>query len=208
MEHRGVRADLPLQAISPTDVRSYRDALVKGGRAASTVNLAVKKTLNVPFAAAHRLGYIHINPVAAVESLKDRADSGRETFTAAQVAKLVVAAEGEWRGAILVGYYTGLRLGDVVGLLWEHLDLEEGLLTVRMRKTGGVVKVPLHGDFKSWIVERPRGSGKKPLFPSLFGKRTGGDGGLSAQFAKIIGAAGIERRQLRDGKGAGHRTST
>lgn len=207
-KHLGERAKLPLQAISPKDVRSFRDALAAGGRAASTVNLAVKKTLNVPFSAAHRLGYIEMNPVAAVESLKDRSDVGRETFAPEQVMKLAKAADTDWRGAILVGYYTGLRLGDVVSLVWECVNMEDRLLTVRMRKTGGAVAVPIHDELREWLEEQPRGIGKAPLFPSLTGKRTGGQVGLSAQFAALIKKAGIERRQVRVKKDAGRSTSS
>jgi integrase len=208
LEHLGARADLPLAAISPRDVRAFRDALAKGGRAASTVNLATKKTLNVPFAAAHRLGYIALNPVAGVEALKDRADNGRETFTTAQVLALADAAENDWRGAILAGYYTGLRLGDVASLLWESVDMDAAVLKVRTRKTGSAVAVPLHDELRTWLESQPRGIGKAPLLPSLIGKRTGGKVGLSAQFAKLIEKAGITRRLVRKGEGAGHRTSS
>ena len=53
----GPRAELSLAAISPADVRAYRDKLSTEGRAPSTVNLQIKKVLNVPFTAAQRLGY-------------------------------------------------------------------------------------------------------------------------------------------------------
>jgi hypothetical protein len=38
--HLDKRADLPLRAATPRDVRSFRDALRKDGRAAATVNFA------------------------------------------------------------------------------------------------------------------------------------------------------------------------
>jgi hypothetical protein len=38
--HLGKRADLPLRAATPRDVRSFRDALRKDGRAAATINFA------------------------------------------------------------------------------------------------------------------------------------------------------------------------
>ena len=43
LEFLGSRADLTLAAISPTDVRAYRDKLANEGRAASTVNLKSKR---------------------------------------------------------------------------------------------------------------------------------------------------------------------
>ena len=51
--HLGKRADLPLRAVTPKDVRSYRDALRKDGRAAVTVNFA-HKTIASALEAARR----------------------------------------------------------------------------------------------------------------------------------------------------------
>ena len=42
----------------------------------------------------------------------------------------------EWlRPAIFVGYYSGLRLSDVITLKWEELDLDDGFIVRKMRKT-------------------------------------------------------------------------
>ena len=47
---------------------------------------AIRGMLSVPFDVAHRLGFVPINPVSAVEVLKDRsAKPGREPFTAAGI---------------------------------------------------------------------------------------------------------------------------
>ena len=188
------------------DVRSYRDKLSREGRAAATVNLQIKKVLSVPFTSAQRLGYIPLNPCGAVDSLRVRA-SQRETFTLKQVAAIVATAEGDWGGAALCGYFTGLRLGDVCGLRWEAIDLEAGILRVQTAKTDTEIVAPLHPDLEKWLRSCRRGIGKAPVFPDLAGKRTGGAGGLSAQFARLLKKAGIIRKTIRSGDGAGHRTS-
>ncbi len=89
----------------------------------------------MPFLAALRLGFIPVNPVSAVESLRDDADASRETFTAEQVGKLLQKAEGDWKGAILLGYFTGLRLRDISEMRWESVDLKTGTLRLKPRKT-------------------------------------------------------------------------
>ena len=208
LTHLGQRAEMPLSAISPRDVRAFRDSLAAGGRAPSTVNLAIKKTLSVPFTAAHRLGYIPLNPVAGVETLKDEGHVGREVFTPEQMRALVTAAEGDWRGAILCGYFTGLRLRDVAELKWEAVDFDAGLLRVRTRKTDTALVLPLQKDFAEWLHAQTRGIGKAPIFRELAGKGTGGRYGLSGRFKAIMERAGIVARVVRDGEGAGRRTSS
>ncbi len=206
--HLGDRADLPLASISPRDVRSFRDSIAKRGCAPSTVNMAVKKTLSVPFLAALRLGYITMNPCAAVEPLRDDTDAERETFAGEQVTQLLNAAEGDWKGAILCGYFTGLRLRDVAEMKWEAVDFTAGVLRVKTRKTGVVLVLPLHPELVSWLRGQPRGIGKAPVFPDLAGKGTGGRYGLSGRFGAIMGAAGIKGRILRGANGKGRKTSS
>ncbi len=60
LEHLGARADKSIAAITPKDVRAFRDQLSKAGHSPSTVNQTVRKVLSAPFLAAHRLGYIQV----------------------------------------------------------------------------------------------------------------------------------------------------
>lgn len=208
LAHLGERADVPLGGISLRDVRGFRDALAKGGRAPSTVNMAVQKTLAAPFLAAVRLGYIKVSPCAGIGRLTDDADTERETFTTEQVGALVEAAEGDWKGAILCGYFTGLRLRDVAEMRWEAVDFDAGLLRIKTRKTGATLTLPLHDDFAEWLRSHPRGIAKAPIFLELAGKGTGGRFGLSGRFKAIMEKAGIKSRVLRDGDGKGRTTSS
>jgi integrase len=59
----------------------------------------------------------------------------RSVFAPKQVAKLVGAAEGDWKGAILLAYYTGARLRDVANMRWNAIDLKRQLITFMPSKT-------------------------------------------------------------------------
>lgn len=208
LEHLGERANLTLAAIGPKDVRSFRDALAKGGRSPGTVNQTIRKVLSAPFLSAMRLGYIPTNPCAAIEALRDDADSAREIFTAEQVGKLLGKAEGDWKGAILAGYFTGLRLRDVAELRWSAIDFKAGVLRIKTLKTGSALVVPLHEALTTWLHTQPRGIGQAPVFPSLAGKGTGGRHGLSGLFKAIMGQAEIKGRLTRGADGRGRKTSS
>ncbi len=209
LRHLGERSALTLAAISPKDIRSFRDALSKGGRAPSTVNQVIRKVLSVPFLAAKRLGYIPTNPCDGVESLKDDSEGERQTFSTEQVKALLSAAEGDWKGAILAGFYTGLRLRDITEMRWESLDFEAGNIRIKTKKTGTVLLVPIQADFAAWLKSQRRGIGKAPVFPELAGKGTGGRHGLSGRFKSIMEKAGIKGLILRSSEGsAGRQTSS
>jgi integrase len=210
LSHLAERAAQPLNAIASRDVRGFRDALAKRGQAPSTVNLSALKILSAPFTAALRMGYISVNPCAGVEALKDAADTEKDVFTPAQITALCDAAEGDWKGVILAGYFTGLRLKDITELRWEAIDLTEGLLCLRTSKTGARVTIPLAAEFNRWLSQQPLGIGKAPVFPSLAGKSGAGKSGLSMQFARIMAKAGIRGRALRQRQedGAGRTQSS
>lgn len=205
----GPRATAPLPSITPGDVAKFRDQLHEAGRAPSTVNVVIKKILSVPFEDARRRGYILSNPVQGVDAVKGRgaeADAGREPFTPAEVDKLLEVADelgkADWKGAILCAVTTGLRLGDVANLVWEAVDSESAMIRLKTQKTGMRQTSPLHSDFADWLAKRTAGIGKAPVFPSLHGRKAGGNRGLSMQFREIVDKAAIKGRVIeREGVG-------
>ncbi len=191
------RAKLPVQAITTGDVVRYRNSDLDKGKSPGTVRLNVV-VLSTAFNAARRRGLIDRNPCEAVEHPPAQ-KAERQSFTREQVVALVAAAEGDWRGAILTGFYTGARLGDIAALRWENVDLEKRVITFTPKKTaakGKTLVVPLHDDLERELLRRP-GVGKAPLFPSLIGKKTGGAHGLSRSFAMIMDRAGIRPEIIR-----------
>ncbi len=139
-------------------MREYRDGLIKGGRTPGTAN-GVVKILRAPLNAARRQGLIAHNPAEGVEMLATDTNE-KECFTPKQVKALVKAAEGDWKGLILAGYYTGARLGDLADLQWESVDLKREAIVFTQGKTGREIEIPLHPEFKRWLSDRA--GSKKP----------------------------------------------
>jgi integrase len=194
----GNRADLGLSHITPKDVLAYRNSIIAANKTARTANLSVK-VVSGAFNAAVRQHIIESNPATALESLPIKTEE-RATFTPLQVSKLLRAAEGDWKGAILLGYYTGARLGDVANMRWSTIDLDQRLIRFTPSKTKKPVTIPLHPDLKRELFKKP-GIGKAFLFTSLAGKGTGGKHGLSGRFAAIMERAGIEGKITRHAEG-------
>ena len=76
----GNRADLVLGGISPADVRRWRDTLRASGLSITTCNQSVK-LMKSAFGRAANLGYLSVNPCAAVEPLRDAEDATRDVFS-------------------------------------------------------------------------------------------------------------------------------
>jgi integrase len=124
LAYLGSRANLPLRAVTPKDVRSFRDAELRQGKSPVTANLA-QRIVASALGAAVRMGYITTNPASAVDYLATHeAKAQKETFTPEEISALLEAAPSrDWRGIILLAAFAGLRLGDAMRLRWGNLDL-------------------------------------------------------------------------------------
>jgi len=190
----GQKRAAPLGALTVAEIRKYRDGLVKGGRTPGTAN-GVIKILRGPLNAARRQGLIAHNPAEAVEMLAAE-NHEKECFSPAQVKALIDAAEGDWKGLVLGGFYTGARLGDLSQLSWESVNLERGSISFTQGKTQQAIEIPIHPEFKRWLTQRAKP--KKPatgfVFPDLHGVGTRGRNGLSSEFGRLMKKAEIETK--------------
>lgn len=190
----GKKADSGLGNLKTSDIRAFRDLLASEGRAASTVNDLITKVLAAPLTKAVRLGYIPLNPCAAVEPLKED-ETEASVFTLKQVKALVaVAPSSDWKGLILAGFYTGQRLGDLARLTWAQVDLtNEMILIHKQEKTGVGVAIPIHADLLEHILGLPaHDKPNAPVFPELYDMAGGGRSGLSETFKRTMVKAGIK----------------
>jgi|SRR5436190_8391714 len=212
LAHLGGRADELLNQVADDDLKSFRNSLARAGHSASTVNQAIK-VLRSPFLAAHKRGYIPADPCAGVGLVEDDHDVEKDVFTPEQIGACIAEAQGDWKGAILCGYYTGLRLKDVTELRWESIDpgltkLELIPRKTRRKKKNRKVVLPIHPVFAAWLRKQTRGIGKAAVFPTLAGKAGSGKSGLSMQFKRIMERAGIQGRILRERNGEGRSQSS
>jgi integrase len=203
LQSLGSKAALPLAHVTSRDVLRFRDSITAAGKTARTANLGLR-VVSAALNAAFRQHLIDFNPAMALETLATRSVE-KGTFTAQQISKLVAAADGDWRLAIMVGYYTGARISDVANLRWSAVDRDRKLLRFTAGKTKKLVTIPLHPRLEHELDEQLRrrpGIGKALLFPTLAGKGTGGVYGLSEQFHAVMDKAGIEVASTRNGRRA------
>jgi integrase len=205
-EHLGGKADARLETVNPADFISFRDHLLGGGRTPQTVNQLVRKVLSAPFTLAVKLGQIPANPLVAIAPLRSAAGE-KSVFTPEQVTRLFKAAQGDWKGVILAGYYTGARLQDVTNLKWSNVDLVRRLITFKAGKTNTKVLVTIHPDLEDHLLSlKMTDDPQAPVFSEVAGKAGPGRNGLSMTFKRIMLAAGIESAKARERAGKAGRS--
>jgi integrase len=174
----GAQAQAPLEALSTDTILEFKERWLSGGRSPRTVNQTIK-ILKRPFKIALEQGLIDRNPVAAVRPIRT-SSAKKDVFSPQQIQHLLEVAEGDWRGLILSGYFTGGRLVDLARLTWGDIDLSAKTITFVQRKTGSSVQIPIHQDLYEYLLELPSSDRpKRPVFPKLFDKPGAGKSGLS-----------------------------
>ncbi len=210
----GPAADKKLGALAARDVLAFRDARLAAGLAPTSADFELKQIRSV-LKRAMLAGRIQKNVAAEVPSL-NRKGAVRSVFEPAQVLALLAACAAfhkrgqlvgkDWRGVVLIAFYTGARLSDVVNLRWHNVDFENKCLryTEKKKRFATEIQVPWHPDLEAYLLARPSADDPQTLlFPMLAGRSTGGANGLSREFVALMGAAGIERRVIGGGTAEG-----
>lgn len=160
-----------LDRLKPSDVETLIVEL-RGNKLADSTVRQVYTVLRQALDVAVRDGLLARNPAAAVKRPGVARQEARY-LPAADVARLLEAARPlRYYVAVLVMASTGLRRGEVAGLLWTDVDLDRGELTVRhtlSRVDGTLVltepktdrsrrRVPLHARvvtaLKAWRTQQ------------------------------------------------------
>ena len=166
------------------------------------------RTLVAAFNSAVAEGFIDSSPMKAVKppSIK-RETKVRRPFTLDELEKLLLAADPFWSCLIRLAVFTGLRLGDCIQLDSKNIDLDGGIIHLRIEKTSRTISIPiaesLHDELKKWV------KAKGPLFPLESQKyKDQGSGAFSPVFSSLIVKAGFRGKpspDRRDGKGRSRR---
>lgn len=205
----GPKANFDIAHLTSKEITGFRDDLA-GRLTTGTVNISLK-ILRTALSQARRDGIVDVNEAERVSILKDRRTdaAGRRPFTLEELNKILVNANHEWRGMILMGLYTGLRLSDVATLTWLNADLQRQELSVNTAKTGRRQILPLAKPVLTYLENLNSGDRPdQPLFPEAYGARTRSQygGTLSNQFYQILVAAGLAKKRthesLEKGRGA------
>jgi integrase len=156
-----------LQDVTTAEILTFLTEKRKTKRAA-TVNQH-RKILSSFFIRALKLGFLKSNPVLPIKSFKESREERqhRRAFSILELKLIYDKAPSLfWRYMVLGGFYSGLRLGDLVTLSWGAVDFNANVLRVTATKTGRLLQIPMAGPFRAILEDiRSRSGGVKPPDP-------------------------------------------
>ena len=128
--HLAPLATLPLHRLTTEHVRALSRDMTESAKAPVTVRDTLR-ILRAALALAVDDGLLVRNVAKGVEPPSLPADRGARALAAPEVRRLLAASRDDPLGplwALMVG--TGLRMGEALGLRWQDVDLDSGLLVV------------------------------------------------------------------------------
>jgi integrase len=206
----GPRGDIGLAHLTSAEIARFRDHLA-AKHSPSSVNVALA-CIQSALGRAFRDSLVDVNEASRVEKLDETSGrhQHRRAFTDAELRAILEVCDFEWRGMVICGAFTGIRLGDAAALCWQNIDLSARELHFSMEKTGRNVVIPIAEPFYRHLLEiAGNDDPAAPLFPRSFAlmERNIPTSTLSNQFYKILTAAGLvkprDHRSTGKGRDAG-----
>ena len=153
-----------IREVTPRSIEKVRQRLLDRGLAPSSTNRALaflRHVLNL----AVRDGLLAVSPMAQVKFLKE--SPGRLRFLSPEEeTKLLEAIGPTYAPWVRLAILTGMRQAEQFGLRWEHVDLDQGIITLPTTKAGGVQYVHLNGEAKATLQAMDSWQWSLWVFPS------------------------------------------
>ncbi|MFH0821847.1 MAG: tyrosine-type recombinase/integrase [Pseudomonadota bacterium] len=139
--------DKPVKELWVPQIREYQLARSTEGAAAATVNRE-KSTLSRVFQVLVEMRHVETNPARLVAPLSEKAAKRHSYISWADFQRVLTVLPDWYRPIAQTAYYTGMRRGEVVGMLWKRTDLKKRIITLAPKevKEGWWKRVPIHRD--------------------------------------------------------------
>lgn len=121
--------DMNLSSIDNAIIQRYISERTREGRASATVKkeLTLLKTM---LGTAVEWGYLKTNPAAKAKPPKDTRQE-MDFLTPNEVKLFLSQLDDEWRPFFMTAVFTGMRLGEIIGLKWSDIDWNSSTIHVQ-----------------------------------------------------------------------------
>jgi integrase len=192
---RPMLANLPISEITPLLLDRLKDDLVRKGYSSQTVKhilVLVRQVMNKGIVWGLHAGRNPINQIKLPQP-----NNRRERFlTPEEIRELFEELEKvsiDQRDIALLSLHTGLRAGEIFGLRWVDVDLEQGVISILDPKAGKAQKAFMTATIKAMLNRRMMNSEILPnglIFKSRKGTRIRE---VSDSFSRIVERLGLNR---------------
>lgn len=121
----------------------------------------------------------------------------KEALTLQQFSDVVNLSEGEMRTLLLIGFYTGLRLGDCCSLSWDNIDLNTNVISLNSSKTKAAINICIHPMLMNLLINIEKSTNSYVL-PEIQKLYSSGPTKITNKVKYLFQLAGIETTEERE----------
>jgi integrase len=183
---RGFFSGKRLTSITPMLIEHYKRKRLNAGKKPATINreLAALKHL---YSIAIDWKKVNTNPVKSVKMLRED-NVVTNLLTPEGEERLLREAAPHLRPFLICALDTGMRLGELLNLCWENVDLDLGIIRVVKTKTRRNREIPISERLHAVLRSLPQSGEHSQVFLGI-------DGGPVKSLKEAYGAA-LERAEL------------
>jgi integrase len=130
-----------LDEIGAREIERFKSKMLEQGLKAKSVNNYLSVLRRMLSLAVEWNIISHIPPVKWLKC----PPTEFHFFDFTEAERLIAGADEEWKPMIFMALKTGLRLGELLALRWEDVDLVAGRLMVRRAVARGIIGTPKNG---------------------------------------------------------------
>lgn len=187
-EVRNRFGDRPAGAISPSDVQRFYNEVVERA-SVSTANRNLVFLGSIFRWAIKFEHYYGKNPCAPIEKRKEPNHRTRY-LTIEEIGRLLAACHPRLRPVVACALSTGMRCREILGLRWENVDMQQGIIHVLKSKTGMSRHIQMRQSLRLVLESLgPKEEGFVFNLPYIM---------LRRYFAKALEIAGIKHFRFHD----------
>lgn len=132
-------ADKRIDRIKPSDVALWQNSLLDKLSPRRVRN--IRAVLNMFFQDAIRDGIIEKNPLTMVKVPKIEKVEVKP-FTLKEMMEIIHGAEGDIQAFVALGFFTGMRSGEMIGLQWKDIDFNRREISIKRTIKMGKISTP------------------------------------------------------------------
>lgn len=131
--------DKQINRIKPSDVALWQNTLLE--KLSPRRVRSIRAVFNMFFQDALRDGIIDKNPLTMVKVPKIEKVEVKP-FTLDEMMKIIQNGEGDIQSFVALGFLTGMRSGEMIGLRWEDIDFNRREISIKRTIKMGKISTP------------------------------------------------------------------
>ena len=129
-----------VDSLKPSELTLWQNNLLK--RYSTKYTNTIRVVFNGILEDARRDEIIIRNPFSIVKTFKKSAKREIKTFSKDEIFEIIKEAPFRVRAFFAIGFFSGMRTGEITGLKWEDINLEKRTISIKRTRNKGIENSP------------------------------------------------------------------